>query len=411
MFLFLLDLLVAIVTLLCGVSIYKIRTIIAVYKGCSTEIQKSLDLCKERQIDNPFDTDSEKQAIFKLLKEIKQAEFEKASIIAISLLKLPLDIIAFAGLVFILILNHRYIVGHKLYELHHNQKAEFGLGLFSTEELFRKKISKTDPQYKSEDIFEPHRMIVNQAIYGVVDLLFIIPFLCQIISPWRMGMTITTCSRFLKEIRGLSYSADYIDENETQVYNLMGLIRKECYENLFMSILDVFGIAIIIVSPAAVWRIYYQIFIIKTVISNPHKEIAQLLCVKESHHRLNMLVAAEFKLLGVIFFDLLCLPFALVDAVAFWNYGKLHYWLKQSKHDDFREHRAIIFHIFVETLSQVLRLLCWIVGIATLLRIRTFLRFVKIIVALKKNDDGEEDDYKKARERAVKGNLHFQGLP
>ena len=372
-------------------------------------MQTSFNVCKEKQVENPFYTEPAKQAVSQLLEEIREAESEKASNIIKCLLKLPLDIIAFVGLGFILILNHRYIVGHKLYELNHNRKAKFGLGLFSTEELFRKKISKTDPQYKSEDIFEPHRMIVNQAIYGVVDLLFIIPFLCQIISPWRMGMTITTCSRFLKEIRGLSYSADYIDENETQVYNLMGLIRKECYENLLMSLVDLLAFAIIIASVIPVWRFYYQIFIIKTVFKKSHKEVAQILGVVESHHRLNMLAAAESKFFGIILIDLLFLPFFLVDALAFWNYGNLYHWLKQSKHDDFQKHRSIIFITFVETMSQLLVLFIWIFGIATILRVRTFFRFARIIVienhkahVLKKKDEDEED-YKKVRERAISG--------
>lgn len=405
--LLILDVFVLLETLLCVCSIYKIRTISVAYKTCSVRIQEAFDMYENGQAHNPIYPQPPNQDIITLFPAINQAEYQRALDVTACLFKLPLDIIAFVCLVLILVLNHRYILGHKLYELNHNRKAEVGLGLFSTEDMLRKKISKTDPQFRSESILEPHQMIARQAVGGVVDLLFIVLFVLQVISPWRMVMTVGTCARFLNEIREIPYSQQNIRENETRVYDRMGLIRGECFKNLLMSMIDLIGFAIIIASLAAVWRIYYQVFIIKTVRTKPHKEIAKTLGVVESHHRLNMLVAAEFRFVGSILVDLIFAPFALIDAIAFWNYGKLYHWMKSSKHDDFQEHRSIIFYIFVETMSQVLVVLCWVFGFTTILRISTFLRFMKIIEK-EKNDMHAfkkyiEGNYKKLRELAVSG--------
>lgn len=354
---------------------------IAVYDRCSSKIQEGIRQTRTRQLQNQFFTEQAKEDVAELVSEISYIEGEKAVTVAISVCKLLLDIIAFVCLLFILILHHRYLIGLKLYEFELNKRPNFGLNLFSTEKQLRDRINNAnnaEAHYK-EQTPHVHWRIIRQAIGGITDLLFIGFFLCQIISPWRIAMTMGTCSRKFREISSLPRVHNNFYRDQLQIDERMGEIRRECSWNLIMSILDLFGLVLMALNSVAVWRFYYQIFIIKTVIKAPHQEVVSKLRVWQSHHRFNMLIYAEFQFFGDILIDLLFLPFFLVIAITPWNYGRLYHWLRLSKGEDFDEHRSIVFHLFIIIVSGFLAVASWIFGIGSLLRIRTFIRFAKII--------------------------------
>lgn len=378
---------------------------------CSQGIRTAFEIYEESKKalgGNPSEADLVNRMEI-LMKSVRDRELEARGDYFLSFLKLLADLAALVCLAAILIFHHRYWLGCKLYQLKYDKKPVFAFGLFVSEARMRVKYSRDGgPSTKPENILEPHSIIVELAIGAFVDIFFFALFLLQIVAPWRFIISITTISKYIKEIRSLSWEEKKRGWAEQVIESNVARIRKECFSNLIMTIADIIALAIFTLTLLSVWRIYYQIYILQTLTKKlEREEAARRLRITESDHRLDMLFKAELKLFGNVLVDLLVLPFMLVNIVTVWNWGKLYKWLSLSRHDDFGGHRFIVLEIFAESLTQILALIGWIIGVVALLRIRTFFRFAKVI---KKNKEGgtapkhkeKKDDDDKAVEKEKK---------
>ena len=225
---------------------------------------------------------------------------------------------------------------------------------------------------KKKTLFIGHRIIVQNFFGLIVDLPCIALLLLHLPCVWRFGLSIYSINDNFGVLKRLAKERGVPNGREQVFYSAINTVREDVIGNLFLSACDLVAGAICILSLVTVWRFYYQMFIVRTLIQQKRSVAAKELCISELRSKMNMWVVCEFLLLLSLLLDLLVTPFMLIDIVSIWKIFKLRQSLRVTKHDHFSRHRALVFLHAVDILCSILFALSRVLMFVTALRFPTY---------------------------------------